>query len=239
MGEEGTGAATPPEKNVNKPSGNLAAWLTFAGVIFGGIVTIVVAIINTNKPGGPERPTAQSSQTAIAATVPPAATASGGATAQAPPPAPTEKEQDDAALTKLLTGTWQFKEYINFSWWEGKQSYAQSHAFSGLGTFTGVGKIRSYLIRHDSYKLSGVWQIRNKRLYWEIQKCDIPDIIPENVKGVDPIIRLTNDEFVFQDSLLGDSLVLGSGKKKRAIISTSRAICVLRLGELSCSLFCF
>jgi hypothetical protein len=202
VGEEGTGAATPPENKVNKPSSNLAAWLTFAGAIFGGIVTIVVAIINTNKPGGPEKPTVQSSPTAIAATVP-TASAPGGLAAQTPPPAPTEKEQDDAALTKLLIGKWKSKELLAFLWWEGETSYAQSHTFSGIGTFSSVGTVRGSFGSPKSFRLSGSWQIRNKRLYYEMERSDIPNMIPVGLKGANPIIRLTNDELVFEDSVLG------------------------------------
>ena len=200
----------------------MAAWLTFAGVIFGGIITLVVAIIN--KPGGPEKPTVQSSPTAIAATIP-TASASGGLAAQTPPPAPTEKEQDDGALTKLLIGKWHSKEFFAFQWWEGETSYAQSHTFSGIGIFSGVGTVRGWSVSQKSFHLSGSWQIRNKRLYYEIEKSDIPDMIPAGLKGANPIIRLTNDEFVFEDSVLGDRLALGKDKK-RPVISTSCAICL-------------
>ena len=202
MSEEGAGAATPPGNNVNKPSSNLAAWLTFAGAIFGGIVTIVVAIISTNKPGGPEKPTAQSNPTAIAATAP-TASASGGLAAQTAPPAPTEKEQDDGALTKLLIGKWKNKEFLAFLWWDGETNYAQSHTFSGIGTFSCVGTVRGSFVSQKPYHLSGSWQIRNKRLYYEIERSDIPDMIPAGLKGANSIIRLTNDELVFEDSVLG------------------------------------
>jgi hypothetical protein len=196
---EGTGAATPPENKSAKPSSNLAAWLAFAGAIFGGIVTIVVAIIN--KPGGPEKPTVQLSPTAIAATTA-SATASGGVAAQKSPPAPTEKEQDDAALTKLLIGRWQSREFISGAWVDQKASYAQSHTFDGVGTFVGVGTIKN-IFTQKSYNVSGNWQIRGKRLYWEIDRSDLPELLPTGAKGANPIIKLTNDEFVFDDPALG------------------------------------
>ena len=126
--------------------------------------------------------------------------------AQTSPPAPTENEQDDTALTKLLTGRWESKEYIAYSWWDQKASYAQSHTFSGIGTFTAVGTVSSWSAPTKSYNLSGSWQIRDKRLYREIERSDIPDRIPEGLKGACPIIRLTSDEFVFEDSVLGGLL---------------------------------
>jgi hypothetical protein len=54
VSDEDTGAQVPPENKGDKPSSNLAAWLTFAGVVVTGIVTIVVAAIN--KRGGDKPP---------------------------------------------------------------------------------------------------------------------------------------------------------------------------------------
>lgn len=63
VSEEGAGTPVPPEKPGEKPSTNLGAWLAFAGVVVGGIVTIVVALIN--RGGNPEKPTVQTIPTTV------------------------------------------------------------------------------------------------------------------------------------------------------------------------------
>ena len=45
VSEEDAGAPAPPERKGDKPSGSLAARLTFAAAVFGGIVAIVVALL--------------------------------------------------------------------------------------------------------------------------------------------------------------------------------------------------
>jgi hypothetical protein len=65
VSDEGAGTCAPPSKG-DKPS-NLAAWLTFVAAIFGGIVTIVVAIIN--RPSS-EKPVIAAPPAAITTPIP-------------------------------------------------------------------------------------------------------------------------------------------------------------------------